>query len=233
VKHYPSESPLAGGATPTPTELTASPGKLNFGSVDATGTGKPKKVTLTNKGTVAAQIATVSVSAPFTIAGGPNTCTGETIATKKICSFNLEFVPTTVGEVSGGSIEVTYNGASPAVVLAGNGIAVTLRAPKSESFPSENAGNVGTPKNIVLSNPSAVTLTFGAAVLGGSDPGSFKIASDPCSGQPLAPKAACAIGVEFAPPGDGNGTQRATLSLGFTYGVNGGNVLADLSGKVK
>jgi hypothetical protein len=224
-----SESPTP---TPTPTVLTASPGKLNFGNVDATGTSKPKKVTLTNKGTVAAQISTVSVTTPFTIAGGSDTCSGENIAPKKTCSFSVEFAPTTVANESGG-IDVTYNGASPAVTLAGEGIAVTLKAPKSASFTPVGAGSVGTPKNIVFSNPSTITVTLGTAALGGSDPGSFKIASDPCSGQPLAAKGTCAIGVEFAPPDNESGSQGATLSLGFTYGVNGGNALANLSGKVK
>jgi uncharacterized repeat protein (TIGR03803 family) len=213
--------------TPTPTVLTASPGKLSFGDVDATGTSKPKKVRLTNKGKVVAQISSVSATAPFAIAGGNNTCTGQTLAPKKTCSFEVEFAPTTVANETGG-IEVTYNGPSPAIALAGDGIPVTLKAPKSTSLPA-----LGTPKNIVFSNPSTITITFGAAVLGGSDPGSFKIADDACSGKSLAPKGTCSIGVEFAPPGNGNGTQSATLSVGFTYGFNGGNVMADLSGKVK
>jgi hypothetical protein len=69
-------------------------------------------------------------------------------------------------------------------------------------------------------------------MLGGSHPGSFKIASDQCSGKALAPKGTCGIGVEFA-PGSASGTQRATLSISFNYGANNGNVSANLSGKVK
>jgi hypothetical protein len=89
----------------------------------APATSKAKKVTLTNKGTVGvgAQISTITATAPFTIAGGANTCSGQTIAPKKTCSFFVEFVPTTVGKETG-SIAVTYNGTSPAVVLKGNGI---------------------------------------------------------------------------------------------------------------
>jgi len=100
--------------------LTASPTKLSFGNVVAPGTSKPKKVTLTNKGTLAAQITDVSATTPFTIAGGANTCLDKTIAPKGTCSFMVEFAPTTVGNVTGGSIDVTYNGSSPAVSLSGN-----------------------------------------------------------------------------------------------------------------
>jgi len=229
-----------GPATPTPipaptptTALTASPGALNFGNLVATGTSKPKKVTLSNKGSAVAEIASITPTAPFTIAGGANTCSGNSIAPKKTCSFSVEFVPTTVSNFSGGAIHVTYNGTSPALSLAGDGIGVTLKAPKSASFPPVSAGSMGSPKNIVFSNSSTVTVTFGTAVLGGSDPVSFKLASNQCSGQALAPKGMCGIGVEFAPPGNASGTQSATLSLGCTYGANASNVSANLSGKVK
>lgn len=216
-----------------PTTLTASPAALNFRNVDATGVSKPKKVKLTNKGTASAQVTGVTVSAPFMIGGGSNTCSGMTIAPKKSCSFSIEFAPTTVGNVSGGSIDVTYNGTSPAVALQGAGIAVTLKAPKSNSLPPVSAGSVSKPKNIVFSNPSTVTVTLGAAALGGSNPGSFQIAGDQCSGQALAPKGKCGIAVESAPPGNASGTQSATLSIGYTYGGNSGNVSTNLSGKVK
>ena len=102
--------------------LTASPTKLNFGNVAAPGTSKPKKVKLTNKGTIPAHISTVTATAPFTIAGGANTCSGQIIAPKKTCTFAVEFAPTAV-ESASGSIDVTYNGTSPAVALTGNGIA--------------------------------------------------------------------------------------------------------------
>ena len=76
-------------------------------------------------------------------------------------------------------------------------------------------------------------MTLGTAMLGGTDPGSFKIATDKCSGQPLAPKGTCAIEVELAPPGNATGTQSATLAVPYTYGANQGSVSTDLSGKVK
>ena len=206
---------------------------MNFGNVDATGTSKPKKVTLTNRGIASALIAGTAPTAPFTTTGGADTCTGHIIAPKKTCSFSVEFVPTGVANVSGGSLDVIYNGTSPAVSLAGDGIAVTLKTPKSTSFPPVSSGSLGTPRTIVISNPSTATVTLGTVEMGGSDMGSFKIASDQCSGLVLAPKGRCGIGVEFAPPGNANGSQSATLSLGFTYGANTGNVTGSLSGKVK
>ena len=207
---------------------------------------KPSKVTLTNNGKSAVQISSVTANSPFKIVGRANTCSGDTIAPKKTCSFYVEFAPTSPSIFcdlncapykATGSIDVNYDGANPSVALAGEGI--VLNAPKSRSFPSVRAGSHGTPKKIVISNPSILMVTlgtgFGTVSLGGSDPGSFKITSDSCSGQPLPPKGACGIGVEFAPPGNANGTQSATLSIGYTYGGTngGGDVSTSLAGKVK
>jgi uncharacterized repeat protein (TIGR03803 family) len=221
--------------TPSPTTLTASPAQLSFGNVVATETSTAKKVTLTNKGAAPAQILGVGATPPFTTTGA-DTCSGHTVMPKKTCSIEVEFTPTTVGEENGGFVFAAYNGANPLnplVTLKGNSIGVTLKAPKSASFPPVSAGNTGSAKNLVISNPSTVMVTFGTAALSGTDPGSFKFAGDYCSGQPLAPKGKCGIGVEFAPPGNASGSQSATLSISFTYGANQGNVAASLSGKVK
>ncbi|MGA7618510.1 NHL repeat-containing protein [Candidatus Binatus sp.] len=238
----PTATATATGVTPTPTPtatatptttLSASPAKLNLGSVDATGTSKSKKVSLANKGTIAAVIETVTATPPFVVAGGENTCSSQTIEPKKKCSFEVEFAPATPGAVSDQTIDVGYNGGSPAMSLSGTGIAVTLKAPKSESFTAVDAGVTGKAKNIELSNSSTVPVTLETAALGAPDPGSFTIASDGCSGQVLAPKGKCAVAVEFAPPGTASGTQTSTLSFGFTYGANSGSVSTALKSKVK
>ena len=161
-----------------------------------------------------------------------NTCSGQTIAPKKKCSFEVEFAPATRRrdrQIDRGA----YNGASPAMSLSGAGIAVTLKAPKSESFTAVDAGAVGKAKSIELSNPSTVPVTLETAALGAPDPGSFTIASDGCSGQLLASKSKCTVAVKFAPPGTASGTQTSTLSFGFTYGANNGSVSIALKSKVK
>jgi hypothetical protein len=189
-------------------------------------------VALTNKGTIAAVIGTVTATPPFAIAG-TDTCSDHTIEPKKKCSFDVEFAPATPGAVSDQTIEVGYNGASPAIALEGDGVAVTLKAPKSESFTAVDAGVTGKAKNIELSNSSTVPVTLETAALGAPDPGSFTIASDGCSGQVLAPKSKCAVAVEFAPPGTASGAQTSTLSFGFIYGANRGSVSTALKSKVK
>jgi len=222
-------------ATPTSiatTALTAAPAKLSFGNVDATATSKPKKVTLTNKGTIAAVIGSVSATPPFAIASGADTCSGKSIAAKKTCSLGVEFAPSTPGAATGGSIDVSYNGTSPKVSLSGTGIVVTLKAPSKETLSSVAAGGTGKPKAIKISNPATVSVTLGITSIGGSDPTAFTITANTCTGT-LAAKGNCTITMEFTPGSGATGAQSAKVGFSYTYGANTGVVSIPISGKVK
>ncbi len=237
----PTASPTFTAATPTmtptavgsPTTLTAAPAKLNFGNVDATGTSKPKKVTLTNKGTTAAVIGSVTATPPFAIAGGADTCSGRSIKPKKKCSFNVQFAPATVANVTGGSINVPYNGSSPAISLSGAGIAVTLKAPSKETFSSVAAGRTGKPKKIKISNPATVSVNLGSTSIGGNDPGAFTITANTCTGALAAKPGNCTITMEFTPGSGATGAQSATAGFSYTYGANNGSVSVPIAGTVK
>ena len=223
-------------ATPTAvatTTLSAAPAELNFGKVDATGISHARKITLINRGKVAAAIANVLVNGPFSIANGSDTCTGQTIAPKKKCSFEMVFLPPTPTSAQSGSIDVVYNGARPTISMSGNGIAVALKSLRSKSFGNVIVGQNSKPASILISNPSVVTVSLGTATIGGTNASSFAINGDQCSMTALAARAKCGIGVRFAPSNGASGTQSATLSLGFTYGANNGSVAIGLSGKVK
>jgi len=142
-------------------------------------------------------------------------------------------MPTTVANVTGGSIDVTYNGSSPAVALRGNGTAVVLSAPRSRSLGAATPGESGKSVAIAVSNRNKVPVTLGTATLGGTDAASFKITNDSCSGQALAAKGKCSAEVQFTPAQNASGPQNASLSLGFTYGSNNGSVSTNLSGRVR
>ncbi len=224
-------------ATPTAiaasTMLSARPSTIKFAKVDASGTSKLVKVTLTNKGAAAANISNITASASFMIASTGNTCSGHSIAPKKTCTFQVGFTPAMVESVTNGSIHVAYNGTSPAVTLMGDGIAVALKAPTSARFAAQAPGTIGKPKTLTLSNPNTVSVVLGSVSRSGADPGSFTIASDTCSGHSVGAKGKCTIGLEFAPPANAGGTQAATLSVGFTYGGNAGGASVSLTGTLK
>ncbi len=225
-------APLFIAFQPTTPTLSAAPAKLSFGSVDATATSKPKKVTLTNKGAIAAVIGSVSATPPFAIASGGDTCSGKNIAAKKTCSFDVEFSPSTPGVVSDQTITVTYNGTSPTMSLSGTGIAVTLKAPSQEKFSPVAAGGTGKPKAIKISNPATVSVSLGTTNISGNDPGAFTKTANTCT-DTLAAKGNCTITMEFTPGSGATGAQSATVGLSYTYGANTGAVSIPISGTVK
>ncbi len=175
----------------------------------------------------------VTATAPFMIDGGANTCSGQTNAPKKTCVFDVEFAPTTPKNVSGGSINVSYNGTSPNVALAGNGIALTLTAPSRETFSSVAPGATGKPKTIKISNPGSVSVNLGTTSISGADPGAFKISAKTCAGTLARKPGSCTITMEFAPGSGATSVQSATVGFSYTYGANGGIVSIPISGTVK
>jgi len=219
--------------TTSTTTLSAAPSTIDFGNVDATATTKAKKMMLTNKGTTAALIETVTALPPFTISSGADTCSGKSIAAKKKCEFEVEFSPATPGIVSDQTINVTYNGTSPKVSLSGTGIAVTLKAPSQEKFSSVAAGGTGKPKAIKISNPATVSVSLGTTSISGNDPGAFTKMANSCTGTLAAKPGNCTITMEFTPKSGATGAQSATVGFSYTYGANTGSVSVSISGTVK
>jgi hypothetical protein len=208
--------------------LTVSPAKLNFGNIDATASSRTKKLTLHNTSkTVAAVIGQLIPPASFTISS--DGCSNQTIQPRKDCTVEVAFTPATVvGSVSE-TLTIPYNGASPAETLEGNGVAVTLKAPSSKTLPNDEAGEIGKTGTITISNRSAATVQLGAA----SALEDFTITDDGCAETTLAPKASCAVTVEFAPAEGTSGELTSALGYDFTYGANSGSVAITLKGKVE
>jgi hypothetical protein len=188
-------------------------------------------VTLTNKGNATAVIGSVTATPPFAVAGA-NTCSGQSIAVKKKCWFDIEFAPATPGAVIDGSIEVTYNGASPAISLGGTGIPVTLKAPSRDTFSPVAAGATGKAKKIKISNPTTVSVNLGTTSIGGDDPTAFTITANSCTGT-LTAKGNCTVTIEFTPETGATGAQSASATVRYTYGANTGIVSIPISGTVK
>jgi len=207
--------------------MAVAPAKLNFGKVDATVTSKTKKLTLNNKGDEPTTIGQLSAPASFIIVG--DTCSNTTLASKKKCTVDVAFAPTSpVGSISE-PLDIPFNGSSPSETLTGDGTAVSLSGPKSKTLPNTAAGSISKAENITLKNESGATVGVGSP----SALTDFKIATDGCAGATLTPKDKCMVSVEFAPPADAGGTLTDTLSYSFAYGSNSGNVAVVLTGKVK
>jgi hypothetical protein len=123
----------------TPGSLTASPASLSFGDVATGSTSSAQAVTVTNPGSSAVSVSSVSVTGSFT---QTNTC-GSSIAAGGTCTVDVTFAPT-----SGGALTGTLSVASSApespltVALSGTGVTSTtnlaLNQPVTASSYYEN-----------------------------------------------------------------------------------------------
>jgi uncharacterized repeat protein (TIGR03803 family) len=242
----PTSTPTPSTAIPTPTPegaptlslLRAAPPRLEFGDVAATTTSNPKKLTLRNEDRVPATIGQLVAPISFNILESSDTCSNRSstnpgdkpvLKPGESCTLEVVFAPATaVGKVH----EVFYasNGAKTSEFLDGNGIAITLAAPRIESFPRVAPASISKPKSIKIRNPTDAIVQLGAA----SALTDFTITGDGCANTALASKASCVVTVEFAPQAGPNPESISnTLDYNFTYGSNSGSVAVTLKGGVK
>jgi hypothetical protein len=134
----------SGGGSAT---LSASPTSVAFGSEAVGSTTAAQKVTVTNTGSAAASISSISAGAPF---AQTNTC-GTSIAAGGSCTVSVTFTPTAAG------------GASASLTVASNATNPSLTVPLTGTGTS---GGSGTSSNLALNAPisaSSSTQTYVAS----------------------------------------------------------------------
>jgi len=139
----PAAAPKAIGPLAAGSGVALFPGTLAFGTQTISTTTPPQFVFLTNIGTGALAIATISVSGDFT---GVNNC-GSTLAVGANCAIAISFTPTVAGARTGGVTVVDDAPDSPhTVTLSGTGQAApsSTGGTPAGSYTIGVSGTVGT-----------------------------------------------------------------------------------------
>jgi hypothetical protein len=145
---YPGAGNSGSGGTAT---LSASPTSLAFGNQNTGTTSAAQNVTISNTGTAAASISSISTASPY---AQTNTC-GTSLAAGATCTASVTFAPTAAGS-STGSLTVASNASNSTltVALSGSGIAsstdLALNRPVTASSYTQNYA----PANAVDGNTS-------------------------------------------------------------------------------
>ena len=159
--------PATGGGSGPSATLSASPNSLSFGNQNTGTTSAAQSVTISNTGSAAASISSISTAAPY---AQTNTC-GSSLAAGASCTASVTFAPTAAGS-SSGSLTVASNASNSTltVALSGNGVAsntdLALKRPVSASSYTQNY----VPANAVDGN----TSTYWESV-DGSWPATFTV----------------------------------------------------------
>jgi hypothetical protein len=130
--------PAVGSNSPSAT-LSASPTSLSFGNQNTGTTSAAQSVTVSNTGTAAASISSISTAAPY---AQTNSC-GSSLAAGATCTASVTFTPTATGS-STGSLTVASNASNSTltVALSGSGTAantdLALNRPVTASSSTQN-----------------------------------------------------------------------------------------------
>ncbi|MFE0464910.1 glycosyl hydrolase family 28-related protein [Kitasatospora sp. NPDC058965] len=134
-----------------PGALKASPSALAFGNVNSGSTGAPQTVTVTNPGSTAATVSSITASGPFT---QTNTC-GGFIAAGGSCTVRVVFAPTGGGNLTGTlSIASGAPGSPLTVGLSGRGVTPTTNLALGQPATAGGSTQSFVPANAVDGNTS-------------------------------------------------------------------------------
>jgi hypothetical protein len=182
--------------TGTSETVTLVPSSLTFASQVVGTTSPAQVVTLTNTGTAAISITSITASTNF---GETNTC-GSSVAAGAACTISVTFTPTTTGTLTGSiTIADTANGSPQIVGLTGTGASapgVSL-SPTSLTFASQALDTSSPAQTVTLTNTGAGPLTITSV----STTGDYS-QTNTCGGS-VAAGATCAISVVFTPTATG------------------------------
>jgi hypothetical protein len=141
-----------GSSTNNGSALTASPSSLSFGNENVGSTTAAQTVTVSNPGTIAASVSSVSASGPFS---ETNTC-GSSIAAGGSCSVSVKFAPTAAGSASG---TLSVAGSAPSsplsIALSGTGVSTNTNLALNQPTSASGYTQSYVPGNAVDGNTSS------------------------------------------------------------------------------
>jgi hypothetical protein len=140
-----------GGSTGTGSALSASPSSVSFGSTAVGSTSAAQSVTVSNPGSTAASVSSVSASGPFS---QTNTC-GTSIAAGGSCTVSVKFAPTASGSASGTlSVASSAPGSPLTVALSGTGTTSNTNLALNATVTASSYTQTYVPANAVDGNTS-------------------------------------------------------------------------------
>ena len=212
----PHTVPLSGtGVTPAPA-VTLNPTSVNFGNQNVGTTSAAQMVTLTNTGTLALTISSITLSG--TNAGDfaqTNTCpiSPSSLAINASCTISVTFTPSANGARTGNvSISDNAGGTPQSVTLNGTGVTPAPGVgltPTNLTFGNQNVGATSAAQTVTLTNTGTLALTITSITLTGTNPTDFAQTNN-CPSS-LAVSASCTISVTFTP--SATGPRSASVSI--------------------
>ena len=161
----PTAVALSGTGVAASLTLTANPGQLAFGSINA-GSSSSKSVTVTNTGNTNVTISQITASARDMNTSGITTPLALAPGQAKV--MNVSFSPSTAENVTGNVTVTSSQGSSAVIAVSGTGVQAALGLnPSSVAFGSVPVGSANS-QTVQVSNPGTGMLTISQVNAAGS-----------------------------------------------------------------
>ena len=212
---------LAGtGAAAAAPGASLSATALDFGNQTTGVASTARAVTLTNTGSAALAIASITATAPFAVSHDCPASLGAAAS----CTLSVVFTPTTNGAVTG-SVSVASNAAGSPSVVALSGIGVNsspvlawVPAAAMVTFTDATVGGSTSTTSLTLMNQGPGAVTLQQFALAGAQPTEFAVASGNAGAcalnVALAQGTSCTVALAFQPVAVG--ARNATLHVAST-----------------
>ncbi|MFZ0736657.1 MAG: choice-of-anchor D domain-containing protein [Candidatus Acidiferrales bacterium] len=209
--------PLSGTGVPPSPAVSLSPASLTFAAQITGTTSGPLPVTLTNTGSLALQISTISLTgtnaAEFAFASGTNCpLSGGTLNASAACTISIAFTPATTGPAAAAiTFSDNVTGSPQIVPLNGTGSSASLTlSPSSLAFSAEPLQVASAAQTVTVSNPGSTAIQISNIAMGGANPADF-MQTNNCPGT-LNAGVTCEVNVAFNPVAGGNLTATVSIS---------------------
>lgn len=180
--------------------LTGAP--LSFGNQLVKTTSAAKMVTVTNNGTTAVKMGTISLTNAVDYAISANTCpaSGSNLNAGAGCTVSITFGPQSTG-AKRGTLQITDSDpSSPQLVgLSGTGTSNVVLNPNSVSFAVTPIGVTSTATKITLTNNTGVSITLGNPAITTSGPFASAATTTCTNSLVIAAGGTCVINATFKP----------------------------------
>ena len=184
------------------TAISISGAPLAYGNQLVKTTSAAKIITVTNNGTAAVTMGTISSTNTTDYTISANTCpaSGATLAAKASCTISVTFGPKSTGVKRGTLVIADNDPSSPQLVgLSGNGISNVTLTPTQISFPVTPIGVASAAQAITLTNKTGVSVTLGNPAITVTGPFVNAATTSCTNGLVIANNGTCVINVQFKP----------------------------------
>lgn len=181
-------------------KLTGAP--LNFGSVLVKTTSASQTVTVTNAGTSAVTMGTISLTDATNYAISADTCpaSGSTLGGGASCTISVTFGPKSTGFKRGAIVINDSDPSSPQLVgLSGTGASKVSLSPSTIQFPATAVGTASAITKITLTNNTGLSITLGNPAITVTGPFASATTTTCTNGLVIANLATCVINAVFKP----------------------------------